>query len=316
MDRDSFVARHLDEWERLDALAGQRRHDGAEVDELVRLYQRTSGHLSTARVRYEDTDLVLYLTRILSRANAVLSRPPSLSLARVRRGIGHAVPLALWQTRWAIAVVGVVFVGAALAATWWLATTPGAIDFAMPAEYRQYYVEEAFESYYSDGPAWLFAIRLFLNNGRIALQMFGAGVLLGLPTLLISATNGWMVGVAGSVMADAGQAWTFWRLILPHGLVELPAIIVAGGAGLQVGWAVISPGDRTRTRAVAEEGRRAATVAFTAAAALVLAAAIEAWITPSALPDVVRIAIGAAGLFAVFVGPMLLGRQLDVGGPG
>ncbi len=312
MDRDSFVARHLDQWSRLDALAGQRRHDGAEVDELVRLYQRTSGHLTTARTRYADRDLVIYLTRILARANAVLNRPAPVSLARVERAFTRTVPAALWRCRWSIAVVTGVSVLAAIVAAVWLSSTPGAIDLAMPADYRQYYVEEAFESYYSDGPAWLFSIRLFLNNATIALRMFGAGVALGLPTLAIAGVNGWQVGLAGTIMTDAGQGWNFWRLILPHGLLELSSIFVAGGAGLQVGWAAIAPGDRTRGRAIQEEGRRAATVAFTAAGALALAALIEAWITPSPLPDAVRIGIGAVALFVVWIGPLLIGRRLEL----
>lgn len=310
MDRDSFVARHLDEWARLDALAGRRRHDGTEVDELVRLYQRTSGHLTTARTRYGDRDLVIYLTRILARANAVLNRPAPVSVARVERAFTRTVPAALWRCRRSIAVVTAVSVAAAIIATVWLSSTPGAIDLAMPADYRQYYVEEAFESYYSDGPAWLFGIRLFLNNATIALRMFGAGVALGLPTLAIAGANGWQVGLAGTIMTDAGQGWNFWRLILPHGLLELSSIFVAGGAGLQVGWAAIAPGDRTRGQAIQEEGRRAATVAFTAAGALALAALIEAWVTPSPLPDALRIGIGAVALFVVWIGPMLIGRRV------
>lgn len=310
MDRDSFVARHLPEWERLEQLAGQRRHDGAEVDELVRLNQRASGHLTTARTRYADRDLVIYLTRILARANAALNRPAPVSLGRLERTFTRTVPSALWRCRWSIAVVTAVTVVAAVVASAWLSGTPGAIDYAMPAEYRQYYVEEAFESYYSEGPAWLFSIRLFLNNATIALRMFGAGVALGLPTLAIAGTNGWYVGLAGTIMTAAGRGWTFWRLILPHGLLELSSIFVAGGAGLHVGWAAIAPGDRTRGRAIQEEGRRAAVVAFTAAGALAIAAVLEAWITPSPLPDVVRIGIGALALLAVWIGPLLIGRRL------
>ena len=42
-----------------------------------------------------------------------------------------------------------------------------------------------------------------------------------------------------------------------HGLLELSAIIVAGGAGLAVGWAVIDPGDRSRSEALADQVRAA-----------------------------------------------------------
>ena len=54
-----------------------------------------------------------------------------------------------------------------------------------------------------------------------------------------------------------GQQAKFWGLILPHGLLELTAVFIAGGAGLRLGWTLIDPGDRTRHAALAEEGRRA-----------------------------------------------------------
>lgn len=310
MDRDSFVARHQGAWERLDELAARRRPTGDEVDELVRLYQQASSHLSIARVRYHDTDLVVHLTRIVARANATLRRPRTVSLERVRHTLTATVPAAMWRMRTSIAVVAVVALAAAAVATLWLSTTPGSIEYAMPGEYRQFYVEEAFEDYYSSAPPVLFAIRLFLNNARIALMMFGAGALLALPTLYLTGVNGWQFGMAGSIMSAAGQGWTFWRLVLPHGMLELAAIFVAGGAGLHVGWALIAPGDRTRTQALREEGRRAVTVALAAAGMLVVAALLEAWITPSALPDVTRIATGGLALVALVIAPLLIGRQV------
>jgi len=310
MDRDSFVARHQRDWQRLDDLASRRKPSGAEVDELVRLYQQASSHLATVRVRYQDMDLVVHLTRIVSRANATLYRPRSLSMARLQHMLTHTVPEAMWRLRTSIVVVTAVALGAALVAVWWLATTAGSIDYAMPADYRQYYVEEAFEQYYSEGPAVLFAIRLFLNNARIALMMFGAGVLYGLPTLYLSGINGWSLGLAGTIMTDAGRGWTFWRLILPHGLLELSAIFVAGGAGLHIGWTLIAPGDRTRTQALQDEGRRAITVALAAAAALFVSAFLEAWVTPSGLPDAIRIGAGVAAWFALVIGPLLIGRKI------
>lgn len=311
MHRDAFVHQHLPAWDRLEALAADpARLSGSEIDELVRLYQAASSHLSIARSRYRDPDLVAHLTRVVASANAVLHRQRTLTRARMAQFIGVRLPMAMWRVRWSVLVVTAAAVAGAVFAQVWIATTPGAIEFAMPAEYRQYYVEEAFESYYSEYPAWLFAIRLFVNNAFIALRMFGAGIIAGGPAVAIAAVNGWAFGVAGSVMADAGREWTFWRLVLPHGLLELSAIFVAGGAGVHLGWTLIAPGDRTRTHALGEEGRRAGTVALAAAAMLFLSALIEAWVTPSSLPDVLRIGIGVVAFVGCIVIPFMRGRHL------
>lgn len=315
MDRDSFVHRHLPEWQRLEALSsGAASLTGAEVDELVRLYQAASSHLSIARTRYRDPDLVAHLTRVVATANAVLHRQRTMTAARIREFVTVRLPMAMWRVRWSTLVVAATAAAGVVFALVWIGSTPGAIEYAMPEEYRQYFVEEAFESYYSEYPAWLFAIRLFFNNAFIALRMFGAGIAAGLPSVAIAALNGWNVGVAGAVMADAGRAWTFWRLILPHGLLELTAIFLAGGAGVHLGWTLVAPGDRTRPEALGEEGRRAGIVALAAAAMLFLSALIEAWITPSTFPDVVRIGIGVAAWALCIVVPLLAGRQLTRGG--
>lgn len=311
MDRDTFVTRHLQSWRRLELLAASATTlSGSEVDELVRLYQTASSHLAIARWRYRDPDLVAHLTRVVASANAVLHRQRTMTVTRAIEFVTVRLPMAMWRVRWSALVVTMAMIVAAVFAVVWLTTTPGAIEFAMPEEYRQYYVEEAFESYYSQYPTGLFGIRLFFNNAFIALRMFGAGIAAGLPAVAISALNGWGVGVAGMVMADAGREWTFWRLVLPHGLLELSAILLAGGAGTHLGWTIVSPGDRTRSQALGDEGRRAGTVALAAAAMLFLSALIEAWVTPSPLPDVIRIGIGVVAFTACIVVPMLVGRRL------
>lgn len=317
MDRDTFVQRHLPSWRRLEHLtATATTLSGSDVDELMRLYQTASSHLAIARSRYRDPDLVAHLTRVVAGANAVLHRQRTMTMARALEFVTVRLPMAMWRVRWSVLVVTMAAVIAAMLSVVWLITTPGAIEFAMPDEYRQYFVEEAFESYYSEHPAWLFSIRLFFNNAFIALRMFGAGIAAGVPAVALSAVNGWSVGIAGMVMADAGREWTFWRLILPHGLLELSAIFVAGGAGTHLGWTIVAPGDRTRAQALGDEGRRAGTVALAAAAMLFLSALIEAWVTPSPLPDVIRIGVGVAAFAACIVMPLLIGRRLVTAGTG
>src|SRR5699024_11669474 len=62
--------------------------------------------------------------------------------------------------------------------------------------------------------------------------------------------------------SDLGHLDVFFGLILPHGLMELTAIFIAAAAGLKLFWAWVSPGPRTRSRALAEEGRALFTVAL------------------------------------------------------
>jgi uncharacterized membrane protein SpoIIM required for sporulation len=107
----------------------------------------------------------------------------------------------------------------------------------------------------------------------------------------------------------AGQEPRFWGLIIPHGLIELSAVIVAGAAGLRLGWTVIDPGDRTRGAALAEEGRRAALVLMGVVLMLAVAGIIEGFVTGRGTPTAVRVVLGisVAGAFWTYI--VTLGRR-------
>src|SRR4029079_7001564 len=89
-----------------------------------------------------------------------------------------------------------------------------------------------------------------LNNVRVAFVAFAAGILFCVVTAAILVYNGANVGVAGGLFTPVGRADKFWGLILPHGMLELSAVIVAGAAGLRIGWTLIDPRARTRVAAL------------------------------------------------------------------
>ncbi len=103
------------------------------------------------------------------------------------------------------------------------------------------------------------------------------------------------VAVIGSIMTRHDRADLFWGLILPHGLLELTAVFVAGGVGLRLFWSWVEPRGVSRANAVAHAGRTAITCALGLVAVLLVSGVIEAFVTPSPLPTWARIAIGIAG---------------------
>ena len=167
----------------------------------------------------------------------------------------------------------------------WIANSDAALDASGPEAVRAAYVEEDFASYYSSAPASQFAAEVTFNNIQVSITAFALGILACVGTAAILVFNGANVGVAGGLFAAVGEPGKFWGLILPHGLLEITAVIVAGGAGLRLGWALIDPGDRTRGRALTEEGRRSVIVILGLVFAFVTAGLIEGFVTGSPLPD-------------------------------
>jgi uncharacterized membrane protein SpoIIM required for sporulation len=305
VDIDRFIARNTPVWDRLDHLVrvagrGGRGLTPREIDELVALYQRVSSHLSHARTAYGDPALNGRLTRLVSQANGVLYGARPRTLGAVADFFVWRFPAAVWQSGRFIAASAALLLLPALAMGTWLANSDAALDASAPDAVREAYLHEDFEDYYSSQPASAFASQVTVNNIQVALTAFAGGILLCLPTAYFMVFNGANVGAAGGLFADAGELGKFFGLILPHGLLELTAVIVAGAAGLRLGWAVIAPGDRTRGQAVGEEARRSVIIALGLVLAFVVAGLIEGFITGRGVPTPLRIGIGVAA-WSVFV---------------
>jgi uncharacterized membrane protein SpoIIM required for sporulation len=319
VDIDRFVATNEPLWERLGELtrrarSGVRSMPAADIDELIRLYQRTSTHLSYARTYYRDPPLTARLTGLVAASSAVVYGTRPRSLRALARFFTVTFPGALWHNRRFMAVSAVLFFAPAIAIGAWLATSPRAVDALGPPALREAYLEEDFEDYYSSKPASEFAAQVTTNNIQVGFLAFAAGIALCLPTAALLAFNGANVGMAAGLFHAEGQAPKFYGLILPHGFLELTAVVIAGAAGLALGWALIDPGDRARRDAIGEEGRRAVVIVLGLVATFTVAGLIEGFITGSQLPTAVRVGIGALVEIAFIAYVVVLGRAAEAAG--
>lgn len=313
MDLDVFVAAHRAEWDRLAALLRRprRRLSGAEVDELVSLYQRTATHLSQLQSAAPDPVLVNRLTSLVARARSVVVGTRRATWRDALHFFTLAFPAACYRTRHWWVTTGVLFVLLVAAMGWWIAATPevrGTI--AAPAELREMTRPGgAYESYYSSSPAAAFSAQVWTNNAQVAGMSLAFGALLGLPVLWVLFENAVNVAAGVGLMASAGRLDVFLGLILPHGLLELTAVFVAAGTGLRLGWTVVDPGQRSRRAALAEEGRGAIGMALGLAAVLLVSGVIEGFVTPSGLPIWARIAVGVVAEAAFLAYVFVVGRR-------
>ena len=135
---------------------------------------------------------------------------------------------------------------------------------------------------------------ILVNNLQVAFLAFATGIALGIGTVYLVVQNAVLLGVLAGAFAAAGKSGPFWSLILPHGLLEITAICIAAGAGFRMGWSLVEPGDRPRSRALAEEARDAVMVVLGVMPAFGVAAIIEGFVTGSSLPNPIELAIGVA----------------------
>ncbi|MEG3616474.1 stage II sporulation protein M [Isoptericola haloaureus] len=311
MDLDAFTAVHRPEWDRLTELTKRRRLDGAEADEIVRLYQAVATHLSTVRSTAPDPATVTRLSELLARARTKITGAHEPAWSDVVRFTVVTVPAALYRIRWWILGVTVAFLAVAVTAGVWVAVDPDALAAMGTPSQRQQYVDEAFASYYD--PQASFAAMVWTNNAWIAAQMIATGIT-GVFPVYVLLNNAVQIGATGGMMAAHGELALFGQLIAPHGLLELTSIFVAGAAGLKLFWTWVDPGPRRRGTALAAEGRSLVTVAVGLVGALALSGLVEGFVTGSALPWWLKIVIGALALAAFLAYALVLGRRAAAAG--
>jgi uncharacterized membrane protein SpoIIM required for sporulation len=307
VDLDAYVAAHSPQWQRLEDLIRKRRLSGAEADELVEVYQQVATHLSVVRASAPDPSLVAHLSSLLARARNRAAGTRTGTWRGVRSFFVDRFPAALYRLRWwwlgtlaANVVVTAVMI-------LWLLEHPNVEQSLLSPQQVDDLVNHEFEGYYSEYAASHFAAQVWINNAWVTALCLALGVL-GFPVIYLLFQNVANLAVIGSIMIRHDHGAHFWGLLLPHGLLELTAVFVAGGVGLKLFWSWVDPGDLTRTRSLAREGRSAGTVALGLVAVLFVSGMIEAFVTPSGLPTWARIGIGvlAEAVFLAYV--FVLGR--------
>ena len=308
MDLDAYVGAHLAEWRRLEELTRRRRLSGPESDELVERYQQVATHLSVVRTSAPDAGVIAYLSTLLSRARNRASGTRTGTWSGVRRFFLERFPAALYRLRWwwlGTLVANVAVTGAMIA---WLLGHPAVEQSLLsPADVDQL-VNHDFEDYYSNYAASHFAAQVWVNNAWVTGLCIALGVL-GLPVIYLLFQNIANLAIIGSIMIRHHHGAHFFGLILPHGLLELTAVFVAGGTGLKLFWSWVEPGAFTRTQSLAREGRTAGTVALGLVVVLLVSGIIEAFVTPSPLPTWARLAIGVLAESVFFAYVFVLGRD-------
>ncbi|AMO59208.1 uncharacterized membrane protein [Mycolicibacterium phlei] len=304
VDVDAFVLTHRPTWDRLEELIKRRdKLTGPEIDELVDLYQRASTHLSIVRSASTDAALIGRLSGLVAQARSAVTAAPAPLWREFARFWTVSFPVVVYRARGWWLSTGLVFLLVSAVIAVWVAGSPEVKATIGSDEDIAQLVNNDFANYYSEHPAASFAFQVWTNNAWVSLLCLAFAVLLGLPIPYILLQNAANLGVNAGLMFGAGKGDVFLGLITPHGLLELTAVFVAAGAGMRLGWMVISPGDRPRGQVLAEQGRAIAAVAGGLVLMLLVAGLIEALVTPSPLPTAARVGIGAAAeaVFLVYV---------------
>ena len=139
----------------------------------------------------------------------------------------------------------------------------------------------------------VFSSQVMTNNIQVSFLAAAGGILAGLGTAVILLVNGVHLGSVFALFDAQGAGALLWTFVLPHGVLEMTAIVISGAAGLLLAHAVIAPGRRTRGRALREDGRESLSLLAGAGLLLVVAGLVEGFVSPARIPAVLKLVFAA-----------------------
>jgi uncharacterized membrane protein SpoIIM required for sporulation len=302
-----FERRYAPTWDRLDALLGWMDAKKAKVPDkhwnaeaIPPLYREVCHHLALARDRGYPAYMVARLNALVQRAHQLLYRPRTRfwtlawryfsiefpSLLRANRGVMLAATAAFALP---MLIMGIL--------VWFQSEliysvmSPGAVDGMEKMYNPAGSVIGRERAGDSDFLMFGFYIR---NNIGVSFQCFASGLLLGVGSLFYLIFNGIQIGAVSGYLTQLGYGETFWSFVCGHGSFELTAIVISGGAGLKLGFALLAPGALTRRAALVVAAREAARIMYGVVIMLVIAAFIEAfWSSSRWIPNEVKYGVAA-----------------------
>lgn len=303
-------------WTRLEELLSKtgrfkRRLPPDELAEMARLYRSACADAARLRSTGAEEGSVAYLDQLLAQAHNLLYRAPPARVS-VPHFLLQVFPSTLRANHVAFWIASLAFVvpllfGAAVAA--WVPDFPGAFLGEGQREMMRHMYSRMPEEARTAGEGSQAVSFYVRHNTTIAFQCFALGIFFGVGSLFVLVFNGLAIGTIFGLLMSDGKGVALWTFVSGHGAWELTAIVIAGAAGLRMGWSLVESGGRSRSRSLRETGPEVVRLVLGAAVMLAVAAAIEGLWSPSMVPAPVKWSFGILQCVVVGGWLTLCGRE-------
>ena len=285
---------------------GLRSFNETQVREFVEEYRALSTDLARLRTatRGSSSDDLFYLGRLVTGAHNLLYRDRRNTFREITRFIAIDVPAEVRRSVVPIALGAAFLFGPAAIAWTAVVRNPDIASTFIPTsmlDRAEDGVERAKHQtgYIPDPEVFrpLMASKIIANNVQVTFAVFAFGITAGLGSLLMLVLNGVSLGGVMGLYQSKGILKLIVAFVAPHGVLELSAICIAAGGGFLIAAAMLIPGDRTRGRALVENGRRAMRLIAASTLFLIVAGSLEGMVSPIPnWPSWGKLAVSAATL--------------------
>jgi uncharacterized membrane protein SpoIIM required for sporulation len=314
---DNSIEKRKANWKRLEELIGQarsvrglRKLSRDEVRELGRSYRRVATDLAIARVESRDQRLVNYLNNLIIRAHGMIYRTEGKGARGILDFYRFEFPVIFRRTFIYTAATFLIFIAISICsfiATW---RNDDFADFAhLPRPAVQKIKEN--KSWWDDlnQEAPVGAAGITANNIGVSFRVFALSIIPVVGTVYTLMPSALQFGAINALIIKYRMTLKLWSFVAGHGVLEFTAIFIAGGAGLMIGLALLLPGERTRREALVERGSLAIKLLAGCLPLLLVAGAIEGFISPLPIHYGYKFAVSAATAVGLIAYLLKSGRQ-------
>ena len=293
IDERAFINGKRAGWEKLSVIVERTKNGGLkqlsreELPALGSLYRRAAADLAYARAQEANPNLVLYLNELVGNAHGVIYAEESGGWSRIWQFFAYGLPATLRRRMPFVLTAILLNLMGGLLAYVIIQRDPTQMSLYFPDQMRSsvdfWKNGGADNGGISTGEGILFSSGLMTHNTQVGITAFGFGITLIIPILLMF-QNGTMIGALDAVVQPTGHLASMWAGLLPHGVCELSATFICGGAGMCIGWALIAPGRYSRKDALISNGIDACKMMVGTIPLWITAGILEGNVSHSSLP--------------------------------
>ena len=309
-----WLANRKQHWRRLEQLVDRSGRRGVaaldhdELQELGLLYRQTASDLATVREDITSRPFTSYLNQLLARAHNLIYMGKRPDWGGVVRFYRDTYPRIFRETFPLVLLSALIFIAGGIAGAVVMLRDPGFAHQILGPQMVETIEKREMWTHSILAVKPMAASGIMTNNIMVGFMMFAAGISAGLGTIWMLITNGLLMGVLAVATARAGMALQLWDFVAAHGALELPAIFIAAGAGLEIARGLLFPGMFSRKDSLRLAGAQGAKLLLGTIPLLVVAGVIEAFISPTKIATPLKFTLSAV-LFTALVVYLLSGRK-------
>jgi uncharacterized membrane protein SpoIIM required for sporulation len=301
-----WIEKRRPHWNRLEQLVNSSGHSGVsaltptDLQELALLYRQIAADLASVREDSTSTNLTHYLNQLLGRAHNIIYMGRKTESRSIFRFYRQTYPAIFRETFSNTLAAFLIFLCAGVAGVLLCLSDPSfARHFLGPRMMESIDQHKMWtDSIVTVKP--LASSEILTNNISVSIMTYALGITAGIGTVYMMLLNGLLMGVVATACWQARMSLMLWSFVAAHGVLELPAIFIAGGAGFLVARGLLFPGALPRGESLVRAGQKSAQLFFGTIPLLLIAGLIEGFISPSNMPIALKFSLAAA-LFTLLV---------------